>query len=629
MIETYKSHIETAFYNAENNISKITSEIIAMEGMSGTKTRHFYNNLLNIEDARYLEIGSWKGSSVCSAMYNNKATVTCIDNWSEFGGPKSEFLANFNKFKGNNNAFFIEKDCYKVNTFRLPKFNIYLYDGNHTNESHYKALSYYYNCLDDIFIFIVDDWNWEDVRDGTYRAIKYLNLKILYEKEIRLTWDNSSTPEPKLSQTWWNGIYVTILQKTNLPVLKKTNLPETLHINYNSNSSELCEIGRKYDTDKSSQRNNVTNERHCHPYTLFYEGLFKNKKYENLNIAELGILDGGSLLMWQEYFTNANIYGFEYNNDLINNFKQNYNNDRITIEYINVKDKNSIINAFNNVNVLYDIIIEDTTHMFEDQIRVIENSYQHLKPGGILIIENIFKSYDEKTYINTLSPILHYFQDYYFIELDHINKNSTGWNNDKLFILIKDGAEPIFKNTNKLTIITPSYRTNNLFKLKTSINFNYIDEWIIVYDGSKIIDNPKLFENQENNKIKEYIYKGEGISGNPQRNYALTKIENPNTILYYLDDDNIIHPNMYRLLNIVDNTKLYTFNQLNRLKGNNIRCGFIDTAMILLPYNLYKTETWILDKYEADGYYIEECYNKNRDIHIFINNDLCYYNKLT
>ena len=34
---------------------------------------------------------------------------------------------------------------------------------------------------------------------------------------------------------------------------------------------------------------------------------------------------------------------------------------------------------------MYDIIIEDTTHHFEDQIRVIENCYQHLKPGGILI----------------------------------------------------------------------------------------------------------------------------------------------------------------------------------------------------------------------------------------------------
>ena len=53
-METYKTLIETAFRNAENNISKITNDIIKMEGMSGIKTRHFYNNLLNTENARYL-----------------------------------------------------------------------------------------------------------------------------------------------------------------------------------------------------------------------------------------------------------------------------------------------------------------------------------------------------------------------------------------------------------------------------------------------------------------------------------------------------------------------------------------------------------------------------------------------
>ena len=215
IMETWKNLIDIAFQNAENNISKITNEIISMDGMSGTKTRHFYNNLLNIKDARYLEIGTWKGSSVCSAMYNNKATVICIDNWSEFGGPKSEFLVNFEKFKGDNNAIFIENDCYKVDVSILPKFNIYMYDGNHTSESHYNALLHYYNCLDDIFIFIVDDWNWDYVRDGTLNSIQKLNLKVLYEKEIRLTWDNSHTPQPQAKDTWWNGIYVAILQKKN------------------------------------------------------------------------------------------------------------------------------------------------------------------------------------------------------------------------------------------------------------------------------------------------------------------------------------------------------------------------------------------------------------------------------
>ncbi len=37
---------------------------------------------------------------------------------------------------------------------------------------------------------------------------------------------------------------------------------------------------------------------------------------------------------------------------------------------------------------------------------------------------------------------------------------------------------------NKITIITPSYRIENLPKIAKTIDFNYVDEWIIVYDGS-------------------------------------------------------------------------------------------------------------------------------------------------
>ena len=217
----------------------------------------------------------------------------------------------------------------------------------------------------------------------------------------------------------------------------------SFNFNYHSSKSDLCEIGRKYDTDKSSQRDNVTNSRHCHPYTLFYNSLFKNHRNEVLNIAELGIFLGSSLLMWREYFTEANIYGFEYNIDFINNFKQKFDNTRITLSEINVNKPDSIIEAFNEM--LYDIIIDDSTHQFDDQIRVIENVIDNLKPGGILIIEDIFKSYRESDYIDRLQSVLHNFQDYYFVSLDHSRRNSTGWDNDKLFVLVKNGI-PIFKN---------------------------------------------------------------------------------------------------------------------------------------------------------------------------------------
>jgi predicted O-methyltransferase YrrM len=611
----YKDLIDKAIYNAEKHISKITEGIKNMDGMSGLKTRHFYNNLLDTTDARYLEIGTWKGSSVCSAMCGNKATVVCIDNWSEFGGPKEEFITNFNTYKGENNASFIEKDCFQVDTYTLPKFNIYMYDGNHSKDSHYNALLHYYNCLDNTFIFIVDDWNWRDVREGTFDSIRKLKLDVLYEKEIRLTQDNSHTDQQYGRETWWNGIYIAVLHKRR---------NETLRIDYKTNKSELCELGRIYDTDKSSQRDCPNNITYCHPYTLFYENLFRNVKNSPLKIAEIGILHGASLRMWRDYFTNSEIYGFEYDNNLITNFKNSFNNDRITLSHIDVTDRTSVIDSFKTLNQTFDIIIDDSTHNFEDQIRIIKNCYQYLRPGGVMIIEDIFRTNREEDYITPLYPIIQHFSDYYFLDLDHKNKNSGTWNNDKLFVLTKAGGEPLINN--KLTIITPASRPANLHKLKQSINFNYVDEWIIVYDQSKISQNPNLFSGHP--KIKEYIYTGDGISGNPQRNYALTKVSNKDTSLYYLDDDNIVHPDLYNLVKILDNTKIYTFRQFDRLKGNNIKVGSIDTAMFIIPFQTCKNVRWIPEKYDADGYYIKECYDLSGDNHIFVNNELCYYNKL-
>lgn len=211
--EQYKAHVEQAFMNAEKGVSKLPPEIFNILGMTGWLTRHFYNNLLNTEDARYLEIGTWMGSSVCSAMFGNKAKVVCIDNWSEFGGPKEDFMKNFHRFKGDNDADFIEADCFQVDISTLPRFNIYLYDGNHTMDSQYRALSHYYDCLDDVFIFIVDDWNMEEIREGTMNAIRDLGLKVHYKREIRMTWDNTHTPFDIAGRTWWNGIFVAVLEK--------------------------------------------------------------------------------------------------------------------------------------------------------------------------------------------------------------------------------------------------------------------------------------------------------------------------------------------------------------------------------------------------------------------------------
>jgi hypothetical protein len=203
----YINHLQKSFDDAELKISNIDDFVRNIEGMTGIKTRHLYNNIVGIPDARYLEIGTWKGSSVCAAMMNNQAKVLCVDNWSQFSGPKDEFLSNFDQCKGKNNASFMEIDCFQIDVNSIGKYNIYMYDGIHSSEAHYRALSHFIDCLDDVFIFIIDDWNWGDVREGTLNAIKDLNLKVLWNKEI-------FTPIPEAANhDWWNGVSVFLLEK--------------------------------------------------------------------------------------------------------------------------------------------------------------------------------------------------------------------------------------------------------------------------------------------------------------------------------------------------------------------------------------------------------------------------------
>ena len=63
---------------------KISNDILKMEGLSGRKYRSLINSLVDkVKNPSYLEIGSWLGSTACSAIFKNNLKITCIDNWSQ------------------------------------------------------------------------------------------------------------------------------------------------------------------------------------------------------------------------------------------------------------------------------------------------------------------------------------------------------------------------------------------------------------------------------------------------------------------------------------------------------------------------------------------------------------------
>ena len=177
-----------------------------------------------------------------------------------------------------------------------------------------------------------------------------------------------------------------------------------------------------------------------------------------------------------------------------------------------------------------------------------------------------------------------------------------------------------------LTIITPCCRPENLSKVYDSIQFEKIYQWIIVYDISNGRTCEKRYKG--NPKIKE-LECNTGISGNPQRNLALSLVDDG--FIYFLDDDNIIHPNFWNIYDSFEPEKFYTFDQKREntiLLGNNIQLDKIDTAMFIVHKTHVNDLLWQEDKYNADGIFIVELYNKNKHLHVYINTIACYYNYL-
>jgi hypothetical protein len=96
----------------------------------------------------------------------------------------------------------------------LGTFSVYLYDGPHEYQDQYDGLKLVLSALASEFVFIVDDWNWPNVRTGTARAIAETGLKIDYGLEIKTTLDDSHPEVHGKDSAWHNGYFIAVLSRT-------------------------------------------------------------------------------------------------------------------------------------------------------------------------------------------------------------------------------------------------------------------------------------------------------------------------------------------------------------------------------------------------------------------------------
>jgi hypothetical protein len=153
----------------------------------------------------------------------------------------------------------------------------------------------------------------------------------------------------------------------------------------------LDELSTFYKLDK----NIVTK---CHNYIPNYVSLFETRRDSISNVFEIGIgsvennqmsgvwnlgyKTGNSLRCWRDYFQNANIYGMDI-------YETNILEDRIKTFKGDQYSSTDLQKIMNNINVKFDIIIDDGSHDHRHQLFSFMFLEKYLKPNGIYVIEDV------------------------------------------------------------------------------------------------------------------------------------------------------------------------------------------------------------------------------------------------
>ena len=156
--------------------------------------------------------------------------------------------------------------------------------------------------------------------------------------------------------------------------------------NYYS-SAPTDHVDFKYDTcDGQILRycsNSYTDKDTWHSYFPVYQTLFEPIRYTATRILEIGVREGGSISLWNTYFTNAEIHGVDITlNELVFEFDKErvflYEEDAYSDTFVSKLEVES-----------FDVIIDDGPHTLESMKSVVKLYANLLKPNGMLIIEDV------------------------------------------------------------------------------------------------------------------------------------------------------------------------------------------------------------------------------------------------
>lgn len=214
---------------------------------------------------------------------------------------------------------------------------------------------------------------------------------------------------------------------------------------------------KSYNTDKSEN------------FLKNYEQFLSSIKTEKIKLLELGVLNGGSILMWGDYFKKGTIVGIDIKDPKIN-LPSNVHfelGDQRDEKFLNKVSKKYTKGGF-------DVIIDDASHYANFTEASFLICFIHLlKPGGIYVIEDWGTGYwsdwpDGEKFHLSEDHIIHKLRERYILN------NSYAYPYKKSYCSHNIGMVGLGKQLiDELSIEDLKHSNKEIAKFKTSIQGLY------------------------------------------------------------------------------------------------------------------------------------------------------------
>lgn len=228
-----------------------------------------------------------------------------------------------------------------------------------------------------------------------------------------------------------------------------------INLNINAFDKQLKGDEMKQETSYESFMRSPYRSHKISSYFEVYDELFSKFRNKKITFVEVGVLGGGSLFMWRDYFgPEARIIGVDLNPNA-----KKWEAYGFEI-YIGSQSDELFWNNFIETVGKVDALLDDGGHSYEQQVITVEKMLDNINDGGLLVVEDTHTSY-----MQDFGPKKYSFMQYTKHLIDRINYRyeKLGYANPERRVWSINIYESIiaFKINNRLTKLN-SHGVENL-----------------------------------------------------------------------------------------------------------------------------------------------------------------------